>query len=1177
MDPPNPLPTRVEPTSVYNGRDETVVVEGQDFYPRLRMSVVQSDRSEVDATYEVALRNDVGERFAARSTVLQNISTLEATVPAGTPVGVYDLVVTSPNGGEGILEDALTVTDVLATRVEVTVDAVSTQVNDMKQVTLAAVDGLGKAAPVDLEVVVDLRIPEELSAGEDRSSSVEWTLPSVDDEAWRITSEGLNGRLGADGTTTFGVTTSLPGTYDIEVTVVDSLGVSGDTTRVEWRPGDELLLDISLPDGFDGATAGETFSATLRLRDQFGTALDDLQRKVVLANLCGGWVDSVFVSGPTQIPVTLIEATSDGTCIADALRSVSAEIPGQSATFAVDAAEMSAFSLQVVEGSVVAGDSLTAIVESVDPYGNQAAWVGSSVIFSDSVDGVETSDDCDPSSSPSVCSVRVTRAGTEITLEINDDLGRTGRSNTYDVEPGPLARPVIGVLPDTLVAGVAFVLEVAFEDAYGNAVAATSVLDEDVTLTSGLGEAPACVPQGVVGQTRTWSCVLTEARSGQTIRADVLNGVSSGFSDPFRVVNGELAAVSVTPATTSVLAGEAFALTLDAVDAWGNPYETQSSAVLELADTTSTLDTENVTLTADGSAVVDVTLTQAGLTSITAAQFGADLGSSLPITVGAAEAIELSAAIDAPWVWVGETTAVSVEALDAWGNRSTISTSIEVTSSTQSGVAVTGAMVNGVGEVAFTWNDANINDSLLVSTVEGLTAELSDLRVAKECPSAGPTADVSFNGEALGRACVDETTGLGTLSATLVGSSAGAGGQLFAYGIRIIGGSGETGTTPTFTVDTPGEGVSIAEAIVIQADGCGDDVTARVYSALDDGTPVGPLVIDVLDPVIDIDGGAQSAVVVDGALDCKGNPADGGTLFVRTDKGTIVGATPTGSGLALTLNSSGDAVAQLDAAMVEEGGEAALAFSHPSNAVSGTAVVELVGDVASPTLWDQAPRSPVLNPISEIVLTFSEPIEPMTVEPSKFLLSGAGTSSVVGATVDDSGRLVTLDVSPPADPQLGAWSLTVDQSVSDLNGNHLSGDWSGAPTELQIVFQSIAGNVQPIDTCALATVDEQFRPDGDDGVGIDADTIEVAYSSAQAPAWWVLTVLDASGELVRVDYEVPSQANGQWTWDGRDQTGTVLPAGAYVVMVQAEGASGARGTPCFAPVLIDLPVTLDEL
>jgi len=89
--------TAVEPSSIPNDRDASIVITGTGFTAALSGTQVITPPTVLLNTTELA---DVG--WVASTT-------LTSTVPAGFPVGVYTVTVETPDGADGSLPDALTV------------------------------------------------------------------------------------------------------------------------------------------------------------------------------------------------------------------------------------------------------------------------------------------------------------------------------------------------------------------------------------------------------------------------------------------------------------------------------------------------------------------------------------------------------------------------------------------------------------------------------------------------------------------------------------------------------------------------------------------------------------------------------------------------------------------------------------------------------------------------------------------------------------------------------------------------------------------------------------------------------------------------------------------------------------------------------------------------------------
>jgi hypothetical protein len=75
-----------------------------------------------------------------------------------------------------------------------------------------------------------------------------------------------------------------------------------------------------------------------------------------------------------------------------------------------------------------------------------------------------------------------------------------------------------------------------------------------------------------------------------------------------------------------------------------------------------------------------------------------------------------------------------------------------------------------------------------------------------------------------------------------------------------------------------------------------------------------------------------------------------------------------------------------------------------------------------------------------------------------------------------------------------------------------------------------------------------FTPDGD---GVD-DRVAVSYELPLARSTIRITVYDVLGRLrARLADHVPASSRGELLWSGESDDGSVLPAGLYVVRLEA--------------------------
>ena len=299
-------------------------------------------------------------------------------------------------------------------------------------------------------------------------------------------------------------------------------------------------------------------------------------------------------------------------------------------------------------------------------------------------------------------------------------------------------------------------------------------------------------------------------------------------------------------------------------------------------------------------------------------------------------------------------------------------------------------------------------------------------------------------------------------------------------------------------------------------------------------------------------------MAIDRAQTCRQTAASNVDLFVRTVLGALGGVVSSSSGLCVSLDATGSAFFDLELADAAEPGLATVEATALSEAALGQGVVTVTGDPTAPWVWWQEPKGPLDNDWSEITLRFSEPMDTSLFTPARFDLVGGVARHVVQVEPMLGGAMAVLHLDAPL--TVGpAWLLTVRSDLRDLGGNPLAGAW-GAGGVSYTGLMGAAGVVDTISSCAVSA--DVFRPDGDDGPGQETDGVDLLFSSPSAPAWWVVEVADANGELVEVEYLAPNGPLDGWTWDGRDSSGRVVDAGTWTLSVSAEGSFGGRSAPC---------------
>ena len=182
-----------------------------------------------------------------------------------------------------------------------------------------------------------------------------------------------------------------------------------------------------------------------------------------------------------------------------------------------------------------------------------------------------------------------------------------------------------------------------------------------------------------------------------------------------------------------------------------------------------------------------------------------------------------------------------------------------------------------------------------------------------------------------------------------------------------------------------------------------------------------------------------------------------------------------------------------------------------------------------------------------------------------------GTTRVDPSEVSLSEGARQLDVTfdPPADIDEGPWTVVLSTATTDPAGNPLRGGW----TESAAAYQGYLGPADTAPAISSCHVDHTvFRPDGDEGVGTESDSVRLLWSAASMPTWWVVSARDrTTGEIQTLDVLTPASGAGSWDWSGRNERGQLLDPGVWQLTVQSESALGVRSSVCGVDVLLDLP------
>ncbi|MFT6820211.1 MAG: hypothetical protein ACJATT_004035 [Myxococcota bacterium] len=1148
VDLPSPQPDSVVPDAAYNGEDTVVIIEGSSFYPQVEVNARSAGEADINAGFTARLMSGTTVVTELVSTGLVDFEHLQAVVPAGVEPGLYAVEVEGPTGQVGRLDSAFTVTDTRADRLDVNVPSLVYEVFDTAWIEIQLVDPLDQRVLSDLPIVVSV-------IGEEGLVEVGFESTSFEDIEVLTDERAIRGRIGVDGRARVGVSVSTPGTTVITISPEDlDSSVADGEVRVLWEPGSELTLDIDLPSIPFSAVAGRPFTATLSLFDQFGNPVFDASEVVLLKNACENWFAAETVTGVTQTIVTLREATGTAGCGTDSLQSVSGP-EGESIPLQVQAGAATNFDVVVNPSDVVAGASeLNIFVTPVDEFGNLTTGTGGELTLIEST-GETLNAEC-VGTTPIFCTATPTVAGSQVVLTVDDGAGISGTSNVHTVLPGPAVALSAGFGVDRVVAGETATLTVDARDTFGNAV----VLDALVDITVLVGQQPAaCAADGVdsAGNIQL-GCVFTQAQDG--IVADVTVDTLTAQADALQVINAALSEVQLAVSERTAVAGEPITMTATGLDAFGNPYIVQTDSVVSLSDDTGSLSVVSISLGGGGSASTAASVTVAGDTIIRGWQDGQLLGQSVPVRIVAASAEALRIRTDEPWAFTNEALGIVVAVVDTYGNVTTTTTSATLSPTEGMFDAVVLDIVDGEATAELTW--ANPSDETLVASSEALTTATRRVVVVAECGELGPIPAMRFSGEVVGIACTDDVRQ--ALVPVSLAASQARGADL-TTGLVVVFGEPSGGLTGT-EIPVHGYGETVVRGLVSDANGCGAEVAGAVWLGPDDGTVTGPLNVQATESILAA-GAGTSVLTVDALTDCAGTIATDTRVFVRSNRGDLFGAVPTGAGLAMTLDTAGDASATLDVTLLETGGAGIVVVRTASGSGADVVPIVITGDTVHPQVASVVPSGLVTAPVNVIVVTFTEPMLATSIVPESFRIDGPTDVAVAQVVRALDGRSVALTPVPAIDPADGTFSVVVTRDTRDVAGNRLDGTYTDESFDFVIPIGAVPGPELGPAGCSVDTF--RIRPDGDDGTGHEADGATLSWTGGETPLWWVLDVLTLDGRRVRTATIPASASDAQWWWNGRDDSQRVVQDGDYRVGVDARDEHGNRIIGCTAAVSID--------
>jgi hypothetical protein len=1167
----------VVPVWAYNGEVTPIGIRGEAFFPVLAVDGGLDNGGRIDAQFQVKLVG-ADSTFSLNGVSLVDYEKIEALVPQGLEPGLFDVLVVAPNGLESKLEQAFTITDTRADRLEIQIDGVVHPVNGSVAVNLSLRD------PDGLVVEQDLEIELVLDSVNDASGVIiqDWGLEEgvlLDDAV------GVRGRLGLDGQSVVVLTSTLPDELELTLRAADSQSiVREDNADLVFEAGEMDRVEILLPTESYTATAGESFDIELRVVDVFGNLVEDESARVLLFEECGGFLDEVTVVGSLIQPIFVRQATGSE-CPRNRIQAVSG-LPGLSNSFSVLAGPLTQFHGTQATGAnhFIAGEPTVFQVTGQDDFLNPVDLDGASLTFVDSM-GSLASANCTLSSPGSyrACEL-VFEASVESTVLSVTALDVAADVGDFEILPNSPSQLFVGAIGTTLVAGTLFELEVSIADAWGNPVNVNGNQTPFTVSDGGFGSLECNWLGSQVHGVHVLSCSETTASEHMQFTVEIAALGLQGISDIVTVVNGALSTVSLNASNQNLVAGESFDLEIEAFDAFGNPYSVQSNANLILSDSASGLSVNQAQLGSSGTVIVNnLALEKVGdPVVLNVAQGGLALG-SLSFQVTHANVDHLTIEPDRGWAWVGTPRNVSVLAVDVYENPVlSFQENVQISSLSNSFLSFTmGSFQAGQASSLVTWDSASLGDQISASSnsVNGVSDPVD--AVLSDCASP-PIAEILFTASGKDELVMCLTGTSVNLGLDFSGSTAGAEALSF-YHLFDGQNRNERGTFTTGSLNVKEVGVWVPELMVVDAGACGSLVDAVLWTGENDGSVTGPVTITASHSSLVSGSSTQgTSTLTVSAEDCAGDVASGESLVARVNLGELDPAgtvfTDTGFGRAMILNNTGGGNFDLSVAGSSFPGEAVVAVGNINGSAYGEVAISVSGDDAQPTVAWVDPSGSTAEQLNRVEIQFSETMESSTLSANNVALEDANGSPIgFSLSLEEGNTRLVLQLDSLLDASTESVVLSLTADIRDSAGNFLDGDLSGSLAGTD--FVSFFGNVQDdglvLQACTLQ--DTEFVPDGDPSVVAgQSDEAEITLTSSVRGDMWLLEVFGPNGDRVRTHRESTASVSTSLFWDGRGDAGLLLDPEAYLLSASVEDAQGNVAAACQASVLLNQSYNMPE-
>jgi hypothetical protein len=494
---------------------------------------------------------------------------------------------------------------------------------------------------------------------------------------------------------------------------------SSTQSNITVTPGNAASFALS---GFPSSTvAGAPHNLTVTAKDAYNNTATAYAGTVSIASNDGQFsapTPSTLTSGTHTFSVNLRTVTTTASLTAG-----DGSISGSQTNITVTPGLAASFTVSGFASPTTAGIQHGVTVTAKDAYNNTATGYGGTVHFTSNDPQATVPVNTTLTNGTGTFNATLRTAGTALSITATDTVssGITGTQSGITVNAAALSELSVTGFPATTTAGASGSVTVAAQDAFGNTITgytgtvtfdstdAQAVLPADYTFV--LGDGGDKVFAGVVLKTAG-----TQSISVHDTVATSVTGSQTGI-----LVSPAAAASLVMSTGSTATAGTPFNVTVTAKDAFNNTATGYTGTVtLTSSDSAATMPAGHAYVGGDGGIhVFSVTLVTAGAQTVTAGD-GTRSVTSPDITVSAGAATHLAVGSFPDPATAGTPGSLTVTALDAHDNPTTLAGNIHLTSTDpQADLGVNFALPGGTNTVSVTLKTAGEQTITATSVANG--------------------------------------------------------------------------------------------------------------------------------------------------------------------------------------------------------------------------------------------------------------------------------------------------------------------------------------------------------------------------------------------------------------------------------------------------------------------------